>query len=175
MAIGFTKKKEKTLLSIGVVIIIIASLLLTSISGCYAKSVNTPKSAQVSTLSKQISITYPSDSATVQMKETLAGTAKKIPKGKHLWIAIYPQNAYKYYPQNPVTVQSDGSWTLPVQFGEEVHSGVKFDICAILADNNAHKELSKYIKASEKAKSWDGIKFLPRGTKIITKLTVKRA
>jgi hypothetical protein len=41
MAIGFTKKKEKTLLSIGVVIIITASLLLTSISGCYAKSVNT--------------------------------------------------------------------------------------------------------------------------------------
>ncbi len=303
MVIGVTKKKEKILLSIGVVIIITASLLLTSISGCSAKSVNTPTAGQTTVHIKyptdngivqiretiigtaknipegkhlwiliyphsaykyypqypvniesngswklpvqfggeehvgykfdiyavladdnaqkelnkyieesektkswngirvlpdgtkistkltviraspksakvtpaEIKITYPSDSATVQMKETLAGTAKKIPKGKNLWIAIYPQNAYKYYPQKSVNVQNDGSWTLPVQFGEAVHSGIKFDICAILADNNAHKELSKYIKASKKAKSWDGIKFLPRGTKTITKLTVIRA
>jgi hypothetical protein len=144
--------------------------LLTSISGCYAKSVNTPKPTQTA-----IHIKYPTDDARVQIKETIIGTAKNIPEGKHLWILIYPQSAYKYYPQYPVDVKSDGSWKLPVQFGGEEHVGYKFDIYAVLADDNAHKELSKYMDASEKYKSWDGIRVLPDGTKIVKKITVIRA
>jgi hypothetical protein len=84
------------------------------------------------------------------------------------------KKAYKYYPQNPVNVQSDGSWTLPVQFGGEENAGEKFDIYALLVDDNAQKELDKYIEESEKVKLWNGIRTLPDGTKIITKLTVTR-
>jgi hypothetical protein len=144
--------------------------LLTSISGCYAKSVNTQTPAKTA-----IHIKYPTDNGIVQIKETITGTAKNIPEGKHIWILIYPQEAYKYYPQYPVDIKSDGSWKLPVQFGGEEHVGYKFDIYAVLADDNAQKEFNKYIEESEKAKSWNGIRVLPEGTSIITKLTVIRA
>jgi len=123
----------------------------------------------------EIKIAYPLNSATVQMKETITGTAENIPDGQQLWIVIYPQDAYKYYLQNPVDFQSDGRWTLPVQFGEEQNVGTKFDLYAVLADNNAEKELNNYMTASENAKSYGGMRELPNGTTKITKLTVIRA
>jgi hypothetical protein len=121
----------------------------------------------------EIRITYP-NSDPVQMKDTIIGTAKNIPDGQQLWIAIYPQGD-KFYPQNPIDVQNDGSWSLPVQFGEAQNVGAKFDIYAVLADKNAQKTLNNYTDESRNANSWKGMSELPDGTKTITKLTVARA
>ena len=63
---------------------------------------------------------------------------------------------------------------LHVQFGEAQNVGTKFDIYAVLADNNAQKELNNYMEISEKNKSWDGMRMLPAGTTKITKITVIR-
>lgn len=120
----------------------------------------------------EIQITYPLNTA--KIKENATGNAKNIPEGQQLWIAIYPHTASKYYPQNPVSIKSDGSWDLPVQFGGAENAGEEFDIVAFLADDNAQKELIKYIKESEEAKFFDGIRILPDKNKIITKLTVIR-
>jgi hypothetical protein len=122
----------------------------------------------------EISITYPSNSATVQMNEIITGTAKNIPDDQQLWIVIYPQSTYKYYPQNPVNIQGDGSWTLPVQFGRESNVGTKFDIVALLADKNAQKELNYYMDTSAKNGSYSGMGMLPDGTIEITNIRVTR-
>lgn len=125
-------------------------------------------------LPAEITITYPSDLPKVNITETIHGTAKNIPEGQQLWIAIYPQTAFKYYPQNPVNIQSDGSWNVPAQFGGEKNVGEKFNIVAVLADKNAQKDLNTYMDFSENASSWSGMRELPDGTTKITNLTVIR-
>lgn len=122
----------------------------------------------------EITITYPSALPKVNITETIHGTAKNISEGQQFWIAVYPQTAFKYYPQNPVNIQSDGSWDVPAQFGGENNVGEKFDIVAVLADKNAQTELNKYMDASEKAVFWPGMRELPNGTTKITNLTVIR-
>ncbi len=161
------KIKSKKLIKIVIVVLVIIAIYSVGLLPHFGGFTSTPTQAEVS-------ITYPLNSATVQMKETIAGTAKNIPDNQQLWIVIYPQDAYKYYPQNPVNVQSDGSWSLPVQFGEAQNVG-KYDLYAVLADNNAQKQLSDYITKSENAKSWDGMRILPSGTIEFIKITVTRA
>jgi hypothetical protein len=221
MGIGLTKKKEKAILSAGIIIITAVLLFIIS-SGCAVHPGNstgptqtpaqtatqtpaqtatqtpaqtaTQTPAQTATQTPaqsatqmpalkpttdgstaDVKITYPSDSAIVNITETIIGTAKNIPEGQQLWIAIYPHTASKYYPQNPVSIESNGNWDLPVQFGGALNAGEKFDIIALLADDNAQKKLINYIETSEKAKLFKGVRILPDGSKIITKLTVIRA
>jgi hypothetical protein len=181
------QNKEKFLLSFGAIIFIIAILLFVTSSGCVIKSGDEPAPIQTipttptptttqtpTTIPVEIQITYPIDSATVKILETITGTAKNIPEGQQLWIAIFPHAAFKYYPQNPVGVQSDGSWTLPVQFGGENNVGEKFDIVAVLADKNAKDELNTYLDTCIKSNSWPGMRALPDGAKEYARVTVIR-
>jgi hypothetical protein len=167
-------KNAKLAFGVGVLLFISGIILAsTGITGPYAPP-PTPTPTPTPT-PVDIKITYPLDSTTVQMKENITGTAINIPDGQQLWIAIYPQNANKYYPQNPVDVQNDGSWTLPVQFGQPENVGVKYDLYAVLADKNAQKEFNDYLDNCIKTNSWPGMRELPNGTSQIIKLTVIRA
>jgi len=107
------------------------------------------------------------------MEDTINGTAKNIPNGQQLWIVIHIHGE-EFYPQKPVAVQNDGSWSLPVQFGGARDVGTKFDIYAVLADKNAQKVLNNYIDESTNANSWKGMSALPNGITTITQLTVTR-
>ena len=121
-----------------------------------------------------IRIIHPSDSAMVNLIETIFGTANNIPEGKYPWILINPANSSKYYPQKPINIRDDGRWSLPVQFGGEEHLGQKFDIIAILADQEANKEITNYINEGNRTDSWPGIDKIPAGAIVVDKITVTR-
>jgi hypothetical protein len=185
--IGGNTTNSKIAFCVGVLLVIggigLAIFGITGLSGSggYANPTPTPTPITTPTLTPtpnptaaEINIVYPSNSATVQMKETITGTAKNIPDGQQLWIAISPQGE-EFYPQIPVVVLNDGSWSLPVQFGEVQNVGTKFDIYAVLADKNAQNTLNNYINESKNTNLWKGMSVLPDGTITITKLTVVRA
>jgi len=159
--------KEIKIAIISAIAVIIAAIIQ---SGFFNNVTEEPTPKPTS----DIRITHPSDSAMVNMTEIMIGNATNIPEDQKLWITIYPQTAHKYYPQNPVNIQNDGSWRLSIQFGGENNVGEKFDIVAVLADKNAQKVLNDYMEASAKAKFWKGMEELPDGTTEIIKFTVTR-
>jgi hypothetical protein len=109
---------------------------------------------------------------TVQIQDTVSGTAKDIPEGKQLWILIYPKNALKYYPHQ-VDIKNDGSWKFMAQFGQEHNVGDKYDILAVLADKNASNNFATYINTAAD-NNWPGMENLLEGTDEITTITVIR-
>ncbi len=109
---------------------------------------------------------------TVQIRDTVSGTAKDISEGKQLWILIYPKNALKYYPHQ-VDIKNDGSWKFTAQFGQEHNVGDKYDILAVLADKNASNNFATYINTAAD-NNWPGMENLPEGTDEITTITVIR-
>lgn len=170
-------KNPKPVLFIGVILVVLG--LVWEVTGITERVMANNETAisgstLIPTSLPEIIITYPSDSATVQMKDNIAGIVKNIPDGQQLWIVIYPQTALKYYPQNLVDVQNDGSWVLPVQFGEAKDVGTKFDIVAVLAGKNAQKEFNNYIDACAKTTLWPGINTLPDGAEEYVRVTVTR-
>jgi len=115
---------------------------------------------------------------TVKLTDTITGTAKYIPEGQEIWIVIYPQNANKYYPQNKVDIQSESdvlqNWVLQAQFGLENNVSEKFDIIAVLADQNAQNEFADYRDNSSDVQKLDGIQTLPNTTQEMARVTVAR-
>jgi hypothetical protein len=161
----------KIVLSIGIILVVSGAVL--SVTG-EPITTESPTPSPTPSPTQKITFTHPSDSEKVQMKDSIIGTAKNIPNGQQLWIAIYPHTALKYYPQKPVNIQNDGTWSLQVQFGEKDNAKEQFDIIAFLANESAQKELNEYINTSIKTKSWLGKDFLPDGVNIITQITVVR-
>ena len=91
---------------------------------------------------------------------------------------IYPQTANKYYPQNEVDIQSESevlqNWVLQAQFGLENNVNEKFDIIAVLADQNAQNEFADYRDNSSDVQKLDGIQTLPNTTQEMARVTVTR-
>jgi PKD repeat protein len=122
----------------------------------------------------QIKITYPSKGATVNIQETVKGTAKNIPKGYKIWILVYPHPANRYYPQSGKLTLKNGKWSIPVYIGVKDNVGEKFDIFAVLANKQASDKFTEYIKTGEKTNSWPGMVGIPSGAKVYDNITVTR-
>lgn len=122
--------------------------------------------------SPEIIINYTSDTA--QIVENITGTAKNIPERHELWILVYAYPAHKYYPQNGTMDIQNGNWSIPAYIGVKDNVGVKFDIIAVLADENARAEFTSYIINGKINNKWPGIDKIPDGAKVYDKITVIR-
>jgi PGF-pre-PGF domain-containing protein len=118
-----------------------------------------------------VNITSPLN--TVKISDTITGTAKYIPDGQAVWIIIYPHKAHKYYPQNKVDIQNE-NWELQAQFGQKNNDSEKFDMIAVLADQNAQNEFTAYLDKSNSVQKWEGIQALPNVTQELDRVTVTR-
>jgi len=178
------KGKEKYLIIFGFILLVAGCVLAIyypesttnqPISALTPVTAPTPTPTPISLPENTTKITFihPLDSAKVQMKDNIRGTAENIPPGQQLWIGIYPHTALKYYPQKPFEIQNDGTWSFQVEFGEKDNVNEKFDIIAFLANESAQKELNDYINTSITTNTW-GKDFLPDGINIITQITVSR-
>jgi hypothetical protein len=122
----------------------------------------------------EVKITYPSNTAAVNIQETVTGTARNVPEGQKLWILVYPPAANKFYPQSQnVNIVSE-EWSTPIGIGTKDNVGEIFDIVAVLADQKAQEELTNYINTGVKNNSWSGMDSIPDGALVYDKITVTR-
>ncbi|MGZ4846281.1 MAG: hypothetical protein ACXV3D_00445 [Halobacteriota archaeon] len=117
----------------------------------------------------------PSNNAQVGYAESVAGTAA--PKeGQTVWVIVFNYKVARFYPQNgPVSPTSDGNWTSVAYFGTPTEGkGEKFDVVAVLADQNANSTLANYQTQSQQTNSYPGLTQLPSGIITQQKVTVTR-
>lgn len=133
-----------------------------------------PTPTKTPTLTSEIKITYPSNSSSVDMQETITGTAENIPEGQKLWILVYPLLAYKFYPQNPNVNIINGEWSMTIGIGAKDNGGETFKIIAVLADQEANGEFTSYINTGISTGSWPGMGSIPEGAKVVNEVTVTR-
>jgi len=105
--------------------------------------------------------------------ENIKGTATNIPDGYQLWILVYPKTAQKYYPQHDSIEIQDGKWSIPIRIGNENNVGEKFDIVAVLADQNANEKFELY-KGYCDTGSCPGMADIPEGAEICDSIEITR-
>jgi PGF-pre-PGF domain-containing protein len=121
-----------------------------------------------------IKITYPSNSSSVNIQETVTGTAENIQEGQKLWILVYPLKANKFYPQNGNVNVTNGAWSLTIGIGTSDNIGETFDIIAVLADQKAQEEFINYTNTGIKNDTWPGMMIIPDGAKEYARVRVTR-
>lgn len=108
------------------------------------------------------------------MDVDITGTATNIPDDCTLWILVYPEAAQKYYPQyGSIKNIQDGKWSIPIHIGTENNTGEKFDIVAVLADEDASDEFEVY-KQNCNDGYCPGMADLPEGATICDSIEVTR-
>jgi hypothetical protein len=122
-------------------------------------------------------ITEPVNGDVVGFRNLVRGRWTSIPDSLDIWVVVYPRAFPRYHPQTePAQRSSDGAWsaTAYVGAGPETDIGGKFDVHAVLADNQASREFREYLSAAAKAGDWPGLRELPRGARIVHTITVTR-
>ena len=121
----------------------------------------------------EIQITDPVDGAKVSVTESVKGKQKNVPSDKAIWIIVFPYVSNNYHPIKAVPVHNDISdFTVPVTMGTEKNSGDKFDIIAVLADEESQKLFTDYLETAAD-RSWPGMD-LPDGAIEYDRVTVTR-
>lgn len=122
-----------------------------------------------------ISITAPSDGATVDIIAPVHGTAANVPAGQAIWIVVYANNADRYYPQETVIdLQANGQWSTHSHLGVNASKGETFDIMVVLADKQVQDTFNNYLANSRSQQDFSGLPTLPRGVVIYDSVTVTR-
>ncbi|WP_321416475.1 hypothetical protein [uncultured Methanomethylovorans sp.] len=107
------------------------------------------------------------------MNENITGTATNIPDGYKLWVLVYPKTAQKYYPQYDSIKIQDGKWSVPIRIGNENNTGEKFDIVAVLANQNANEIFESYKSYCDTG-NCPGMIGIPEGAEIYDTFEVTR-
>ncbi|MGZ4846791.1 MAG: hypothetical protein ACXV3D_02800 [Halobacteriota archaeon] len=135
------------------------------ISSDQSKASQPSQPAAGSSSSSTVEIDAPSNNAQVVSNTSVAGTSKQVSSAQKLWLIIYDYDVDRYYPQTgPLAIQSNGSWSGTAYLGtHNTGVGERFDIIAVLADQNAHNAFEQYQASSRQANSYLGMTSLPTG------------
>ena len=79
----------------------------------------------------RVEITLPADQSKVQRVNTFKGTVSGLPSGYVLRVFVYPQLVGLWYPQHPVIMLPDSSWSAMGHVGDEHSGGQEFLIGAM--------------------------------------------
>lgn len=79
------------------------------------KPIPSPKESKISEL--KIAITEPRNNSRVDIYDRISGTVSD--KNAEVWIVLHPTQTPDCWVQTPVLVNSNGTWTASVQFGEQ--------------------------------------------------------
>lgn len=152
----------------------IFSIAAVAISALYISSIPLGATA--------IKITSPSNNQVVSAQISVEGTSQNLPSRHMIWILVHPQTSDRYYPQdktneqNVTDVRATGYWSTTVYPGLSTETG-RFDIIAVLADEQAQGAFNSYLEASARQNSWNGMTRaeLPTGIVIYDSITVIRS
>lgn len=78
-----------------------------------------------------ITIEKPSQKQTVGVRQDVAG--KVSDNSATVWVVVQPRETADCWVQTPIAVNSDGSWQVMAQFGENIpsHSGKQYEVRAL--------------------------------------------
>lgn len=95
--------------------------------------------------------------------------------GYQLWIFVYPLGD-GYHPQDlDVNVDANGDWFTQAGIGGgEVDKGHKFNLLAVLADENATNTINLYYEEHNGSSNWPGLPGLPKGAVQVDEVSVVR-
>ena len=100
-----------------------------------------------------VAITQPQPDAKVEQRATVSGSVSD-PRAK-VWVVIHPTETSGFWVQPPVTVDSDGTWSVLAYFGEGSRdSGKPYEIRAFANPSETLKpgERSDWPTASAQSK-----------------------
>jgi hypothetical protein len=107
----------------------------------------------------RVTITFPLNNSNVGRNSTIEGTSNDIPDGEVIWVIVYVPKVKLYYPMLvPAILQPNGSWSSFATFGGPKDIDEKFEIVAVLANQNAQNEINTNDAYPE------GISSIPVGT-----------
>ena len=167
--------------------LLIIAVLAISVSGCTSNTPTPSPSPTVTTAATatskasagpvSLSITSPANNTQVGYNPSVAGKAGQISKGQKLWVVVYVYKTNRYYPQSGcLTPQSNSDWSCKAYLGtQSVSKGQKFDLIAVLADQNANSAFAQYQAYSQQANSNAGLTQLPSGIVAQNQVTVTTA
>jgi hypothetical protein len=123
----------------------------------------------------EVRITYPIDGTRVTQKEMVKGTSRGVPSTDVIWVLVFVHEVGRYYPQNAVAdVQADGCWSSITYFGQAGDASLKFDVLAVLADQDGQDRFGAYLSRARDRTDYPGLARLPDGVKIYDRITVTR-
>lgn len=84
---------------------------------------------QPRTETRQISITWPKEGSKADARQLVQGTV--LNPDERVWVIVHPLNVTAYWVQPPVTVRSDGAWSVMVYLGGAGDTDKEFEIMAV--------------------------------------------
>lgn len=101
-----------------------------------------------------VTIIQPKPNAVVKPRDTVAGSVSD-PRAK-VWVVIHPTETSGFWVQPPVTVDSDGTWSVLAYFGREgsIDSGKPYEVRAFANPSEPLKpgERSEWPTASAQSR-----------------------
>ncbi|MGZ4881337.1 MAG: hypothetical protein ACXV3U_04470 [Halobacteriota archaeon] len=154
--------------------LVMTSLLIIGLAFSVVNSPGLDKSAGTSVM-----ITAPRDGGTVELHQDIAGTSQNIKRGQQVWVILHPVPNGAYYPadravDNSVTLYANNEWTTSAYFGQENEAGIRYEILAVVANQQAQNVFQDYLYQSNASKSWAGLTTLPDGAVPYDSITVTR-
>jgi hypothetical protein len=122
-----------------------------------------------------VKITQPIEQAKVEQTEMVKGTSQMIPNGQVVWVVVFVHSVGRYYPQNnPADIEPSGDWASITYIGVPSDIGLKFDLIAVLADQQAQNAFNKYLVDARDKNDYPGLARLPNGATIYDRISVIR-
>lgn len=120
------------------------------------------------------SITYPKDTALVDMQETITGTVNSMREDTHIYLVVYSPQQNRYYPQGNPELKDDGEWSCAVYFGNAQNSGHAFELRLVAVSASTAKAYQNYLDTCESSQSWPGMAALPDGSQTLHNIQLTR-
>ena len=121
--------------------------------------------ATFSQISPTVTISFPSVDDEVGHEVLVQGTSQNIPSDLKIWVIVdepFADPPYRYYIQTRgVTKHQNGDWTAVITIGGQEDDGENFYIIAVLANEDAQKEIDEYVEGGE---PYEGRASIPDGT-----------
>jgi len=127
-----------------------------------------PESTPTITPTPTVEIIIPTSGDIVHSSITVEGTASNVPKNSSLWVFVRHEKNNNIYPSGGrIPISQDNKWHVETWLNK---SGMKYEICAALADERADEELQNYAN-TRKEKGYPGILF-PKGFTVYSTVNV---
>ena len=128
----------------------------------------TPVSTPTITPTPTVEIISPKNGDIVPYVTTVSGTASNVPNKFSLWVFVRHEDDNNIYPSNTrIPISQDKTWHVATWLDKP---GMKYEICAALADERADEDFQNYTNTCEE-KGYPGIPF-PKGTTVYSTVNV---
>lgn len=122
-----------------------------------------------------LKITEPIEGALVDPIQMVRGSSRGVPAGQAIWVFVFVQKVNRYYPQNqPADLQANGGWSSMTSIGIASDLGLKFDLIAVLADDEGRSAINNYLTNAKNRNDYPGVEQLPTGVTVYDRISVTR-